>query len=151
MVSHIIRHCTRYRTFSPMYIHVSLLFVWWVLFYVILYEYLYVIMKYKWKIVTRYFICSFRQVINHIFIFIHFFLLCVVFPQQHNIFVHCIVYWKTRKLSVVWKNKQTKKYTQSLWDPRFPLTSTTTTKNNKNYFVFEAKNIYRIFDLLFSI
>lgn len=69
------------------------------------------------------------------------FLLCVVFPQQHNIFVHCIVYWKTRKLSVVWKNKQTKKYTQSLWDPRIPLTSTTTTKKLKQLCFCSLKHL----------
>lgn len=119
-------------------------------FYDILYEYLYVIMKYKWKIVTRYFICSFRQVINHI-LFFCFFLLCVVFPQQHNIFVHCIVYWKTRKLSVVWKNKQTKKYTQSLWDPRIPLTSTTTTKKLKQLCFCSSKHLSHFWSIVFDL
>lgn len=39
-----------------------------------------------------------------------FFCFMFVFPQQHNIFVHCIVYWETRKLSVMWKTNKQKQH-----------------------------------------
>lgn len=104
----------------PGYTHVSL-FMCFMIFYDILWEYLYILMKNKWKIVTKHFICSFRQVINHIFS------ICALFLQQHCI-VHYIVYWETRKLSVVWKtNKHKQPKKSALWDPHFPLT-----KNNQN-------------------